>query len=174
MTGGYEVGRVGGRCAATGEPLTPGSPIVAALVDRPGEDDLTRIDTNAAAWDAGFRPPGLFAFWRTIVPSPDAKPRTVIDDDALLDLFQSLDPGDAAPAHDRRTVFRYILALLLVRRKRLLVAPDPASRSGAEGVMRLRHRGADGPTVEVAIPALDAEAMGAATEQLSELIGTGA
>jgi hypothetical protein len=173
MTGSYDLGRASNACAATGEPLTPGSPIVAALVDVPGEEDLARVDTLASAWDRGLHPSGLFAFWRTTVPPVGHKPKAIIDDESLLDLFQSLDPAPDAPADDRRLVFRYILALLLIRRRRLAMKPDTGA---ADGILRARIRGAEegAPDIEVAIPSLDAESLAAATDQLSTLIGTGA
>lgn len=176
MTSSYEVGRASTACAATGEPLTPGMAIVAALVDVPGEDTLARVDTLATAWDAGSRPPGLFGFWRTIVPPAGHKPKALIDDESLVDLFQGLEPEAGAPADDRRLVFRYIMALLLIRRRRLITVPTPGAGAHPDGILRVRARGAEegAPDIEVAIPSLDAEALAAATEQLQSIIGTGA
>lgn len=170
MTGSYELGRISEVCAATGEALKPGTAIVAALVEVPEVDALSRVDVVVSAWEGGFRPGGLFAFWRTTVPESDRKPRVTFDEEGLVDLFHSMDPGEEASADDRRVVFRYILALLLIRRRRLV-------QVSAEGPsLRVRVRGAEEGSgeVSVAIPSLDASALADATEQLSGLIGTGA
>ena len=175
MTNTYEIGRAGPVCAATGQPLTPGTPIVTALVEAPGEDQLRRVDTSAAAWEAGTRPPGVFAFWRTVVPEGTRKHGIVLDDDALMDLFLSLDGGDPQESDDRRTAFRYVVALLLVRRRRLIQVSQRAGGTKGPDILVLRARGAEegAPPFEVPVPNLDGSALASATEQLSSFIETG-
>jgi len=170
MTNTYEFGRAGTVCAATGDSLTPGTPIVAALVDAAGEENLRRVDTRAEAWDRGSRPPGIFAFWRTVVPEATRKNTVVLDDNALLDLFHSMESVDPGDADERRASFRYLIAILLVRRRRLIQV------SHKPGVLQVRDRGPAeeaGTPIDVAIPNLDGAALAAATEQLSAFIETG-
>jgi len=165
-TSGFSIGRSTGRCAATGEALEPGAPAVACLVERETDDGLDRLDYTLSAWESGVRPEGLVAFWRRTVPHPDEKPRLLVDDEELLSLFDQL-AGEEARA---RQVFRYLLALILLR-KRLL---RPAGRRGDEDgpVLLVRPRGADAasPPVEVVEPALDEAAIEQATEQLSQAL----
>lgn len=99
------------RCAATGRDLQPGERYYTALVE---EGDLfVRQDFSSQAWQGP--PAGAFSFWSGRVPQPNetAKPR--FDDDVLEECFQRLqEQGERS-----RVNFRYVVALLLIRRKRL-------------------------------------------------------
>ncbi|MCB9844362.1 MAG: hypothetical protein H6811_00030 [Phycisphaeraceae bacterium] len=168
MEAAYHLARATGVCAATGEALSPGDPIVAAMV----EDDsgLRRVDYSAAAWDSGHRPEGLFACWRTSVPSPDAPAARFVDDEELFDLFEQLgdDPEDSAVA------FRYVLALLLIRKKVL-------THEGAKGeVMQVRRRvnaearkrGDLPPIIEVKDPGYSRERLMEVVERLDRVMAS--
>src|SRR5690606_24010444 len=100
-----------GVCAATGRKLDVGERFVAALVEREDSEELRRIDFSMEAWDEGARPRGLFGFWRGVVPAAGAKKQVLIDDEAVLDLFEQL----SSATDDRRVAFRFVLALILVR-----------------------------------------------------------
>lgn len=99
------------RCATTGRELQPGERYYTALVE---EGDLfVRQDFSSQAWQGP--PAGAFSFWSGRVPQPNetAKPR--FDDDVLEECFQRLqEQGERS-----RVNFRYVVALLLIRRKRL-------------------------------------------------------
>src|SRR5688572_25517206 len=76
----YQISRATGRCAATDEPLAPGAICVATLCERTDDDGFDRKDFSLDAWESGARPQGLFSYWKTVVPKPDAKPRLLLDD----------------------------------------------------------------------------------------------
>lgn len=169
----YEIARATGHCAATGETIPPGQVYVAALVERPDQDGLERIDYSLAAWEAGARPQPparLFGSWRAKMHEPGAAKRQFIDDEALLDLFDGL----AEATEPGRLAFRFVLALLLIR-KRLL--RHEGSRGGAMLVRRTKAGGApqDGnpennPLIEVADPGMDEAVLAEATEQLGQIV----
>src|SRR5688572_4241783 len=97
------------RCCVTGRELQAGERYFTALVDDGAQ--LQRQDYAAESWQGP--PQGAFSFWSGRVPATDdAKPR--FDDDALEDCFHRL-ADDSEPG---RINFRYVLALLLIRRKR--------------------------------------------------------
>jgi hypothetical protein len=97
------------RCAATGRELRPGEKCYSVLLDENGK--FQRLDYCTESWQGP--PTGAFSFWCGRIPAgDDSRPR--IDDDTLLDCFERLDT-DTDPA---RVNFRYVLALLLMRRKR--------------------------------------------------------
>ena len=98
----YQVARATGVCAATGEPLEPGSPCVATLCERPEDDGFDRKDFAPAAWESGARPDGLFSYWRTSVPDRNESRRMLLDDAVLMDLFERL-ADDERP---QRVAFR--------------------------------------------------------------------
>lgn len=173
MLTSYAIGRPTRSCAATGTPLNVGDHYVAALLDT-GEALPTRADYSVAAWSAS-RPPArqIVAFWRSTVPDPERRTKPILDDDALLDLFESTATGaqgevepdaptDGASGREgsgargaSRAAVRFVLAILLIRRR--LLAQESV---GAGGVLRLRRRGdprpPEGPPlIEVADPGLD-------------------
>lgn len=99
------------RCTATGAELKSGDRFVAALIDADGK--FERRDYAAAAW-AG-PPAGTVAFWAGKVPADGAAKKPAVNDGLLLDWFHHLaDTPDPARAN-----VRYVVALLLMRRKRL-------------------------------------------------------
>lgn len=172
---GYETGRPTGVCARTGRTLEVGERYVAALVEPKLGAPLERMDFSLAAWDDGARPEAptrLFGFWRAQVQAPGAKKRLLVDDAALVDLFEQLEGVTEA----RKVAFRYLLALVLVR-KRLLVMEGTKA-----GVLLVRHkgtalppeRGGDGPAfVEVVDPGLDRTALEEGTEELAAILSDG-
>jgi len=165
----YNVGRPAGVCAATGRTLSQGDRVVSTLVERVGEEGFDRLDFAEQAWAAGARPDRLVGFWRSVIPEPGERPRPYVDDEALLALFESLEDAEE---HSRQA-FRFVLALMLVR-KRLL--REEGRRSDAQGeVMLVRARGPkgwgeDGVLHEVVDPGLDRETLAQVTESIGQIM----
>ncbi len=99
------------RCARTGREMQPGEPFYSVLYDRGG--GLTREDISGEAWQGP--PADAFSFWQARVPPRDPSRRAQVDDELLMDCFLRL--GDET--EPQKVNFRYIVALLLMRRKRL-------------------------------------------------------
>jgi hypothetical protein len=116
------------RCAATGRELLPGEKIYTVLLDQLGK--FVRQDYAAEAWTGP--PEGAFSFWAGRVPALDPARKPPIDDDLLLECFERLE----GEAQADRVQFRYIVALLLLRRKRLKFE-DARTEDGVE-ILRLR------------------------------------
>jgi hypothetical protein len=127
----YRIGKLNGVCAATGRKLAVGERFVAALAESAETEDLIRMDYSLEAWEQGARPEGgrLFGFWRAVVPESDAKQRVLIDDDAIVDLFEQL----AETTDPKRVAFRFVLALVLIRKKLLTCESSRAPRAKATG-----------------------------------------
>ncbi len=167
LTSGWDVGRSLGRCSITGAQLEPGARIVAALVDdATSAAGLRRVEVAAEAWDAGGRPEHLFAFWRTEVPALGVKRRAFVDDGALLDLFERL--GNDERPH--RVGFRFVLMLLLVRKRLLRVLGQRDAAAGERWIVAPKGGPENDPGVEVVNPKLDDAAMQEITEQLGEVL----
>lgn len=206
----YEIERPTGRCAVTGRELRSGEPYVAALVEappdpvadspspqpssagpRPGGTGLGmhRIDVSLEAWERGPRPAHVFSHWRSRVPEPHQKRRLFVDDDVLVNLFRRL--SDAS--QPERLAFRFVLALILMRKRLLkyegsvpaaglpeLPVRDPASAEpvaaggGADStptpeVWRMTLKG-DADTHRVVNPRLDEAQIQQVTQQLGEVL----
>jgi len=176
----YPIGRPQRSCAATGRPLAAGEHTVATLVENPQTGQIERRDFSLEAWNATPRPvPArlLLASWKVTVPATDEKPRPILDDDAMLDLFEQLDGGDTpAPPGSTdekpatgRAALRLVLALMMIRRRllshesnrgtTLLVRPRGVARPQAGGP----------PLIEVKDPGLDAATINDVLSELESL-----
>ncbi|MEM1098121.1 MAG: hypothetical protein AAGH92_04965 [Planctomycetota bacterium] len=129
----YEVQKPSGYCLATGRSLEPGEDCFSALIDVPENErepndalGMKRVDISIDAWKQGFRPTGIFSFWRTTVPDPEAKKKTFVDDPMLMNLLVRL----ADETDPDRLALRYVVALILMRKK--LLRYDGIDREEAE------------------------------------------
>jgi len=116
------------RCVRTGRELRPGEKVFTVLIDQDGK--FVRQDYSSEAW-AG-PPPEAFSFWAGRVPATEENRKPRIDDELLLDCFRRLE-GETGPD---RVNFRYVVALLLMRRKRLKF--EEARTEDGQEVLRLR------------------------------------
>ena len=105
-----------------------------------------------------------FSFWCGKVPAPADAKRLRIDDDLLVDCFTRLE----GQAEASRLNFRYVVALLLMRRKRLKFE-DARTEAGRE-VLRLRCVQTKA-IHEVVNPALSDEQMQAVQEEVFKVLG---
>lgn len=166
----YELRRASDKCAATGQELHPGDQVIAALVERAEEEGFDRLDIITDAWESGWRPARLFAHWQTTVPTSDARPNPFIDDEALMELFDSL--ADAEEADTRRLAFRHLLALVLVRKRLLTQVGTVPGSAGKSSALLVRRRGvaSDTPPERVVAPELTTDLVGALTRQLTDIL----
>jgi hypothetical protein len=164
----YQVSRPTGVCAASGEPLQPDSVCVATLCDRPEDEGFDRLDFSLEAWEAGARPERLFSFWRSVVAPPNASRRLLVDDEVLRDLFMRLAEDD----RPQRVAFRFVLALILMRKRLLRFVGR--TEGGAEGpeqwLMRPKGSDPDDPPLAVTNPRLSDDDVRELTAQLGEIL----
>jgi hypothetical protein len=120
-TTGYPIGKAQRLCTHTGQTLHVGDPIVAALIEDPDKNLLHRRDYSLPGWTqaraADLIPDStLLGFWKSHLHPPNEKPKPILDDEAMLDLFnQTQSHSDAGP----RANLRLVLALMLIRRRLL-------------------------------------------------------
>ncbi|MEM9063942.1 MAG: hypothetical protein AAGB51_00465 [Planctomycetota bacterium] len=157
----FETGTPGGVCAASGETLTPGTPITSALVeDEAG--NVSRLDFSAAAWSGGSRPGDglvLIGSWRTVVPEAGKRRDPLASSGEIMELFEQLESA----TEQRRLAFRFALALILIRKKELRLEGGRDQEDGGRamlvrprGVALPPEMGGDGPAfIEVVDPKLD-------------------
>jgi hypothetical protein len=111
-------------CAATGRELKPGERYHAALTEQAGK--LVRIDYAAEAWPGP--PASAIAHWEGRVPEADKPRKPVINDEILFDCFNRLKDSSEADARN----FRYVAALLLMRRKRFRFEDVTRDEAGSD------------------------------------------
>ncbi|PHS03369.1 MAG: hypothetical protein COA78_17865 [Blastopirellula sp.] len=110
----FEVQRCTRHCAETEREFEPGEPFFSALVQE--EAEIVRKDFCTDAWDGP--PEETVGWWKSQMPDPKANRMNWAPSDVMLDYFERLE-NDAT-----RGDVRYILALLMVRR-RILRLEDP-------------------------------------------------
>jgi hypothetical protein len=148
------------RCAVTGRELCPGESYFSVLLDEAGK--LVRKDYSREAWQGP--PDGAFSFWAARVAAPDAPRRAPIDEDLLLDCFQRLD-GQTDPGKVR---FRYVVALLLMRRRRFKFEEAHVAGGHEEMVLRCARTGARHRVVN---PCLTDEEMATVQDDVFQALG---
>jgi hypothetical protein len=158
------VSRPTGECASTGETLVPNEPAMATLCELEEDEGFDRLDYSISAWENGDRPERLFSHWRYIVPDGDKKKEIGIDDAVLADLFERL-ADDERPA---RIAFRYILALVLLRKRKLKLVGRENTDDGE--IWLLQFKGVEGEPVQVRNPGIGEEEIQDLSEQLGEIL----
>ncbi len=159
----YKIDTSSRQCAACGRPFDVGETYVSAVVETGEEDRFERRDFCDGCW----QPDGAyFSFWRTRVPPPEPEgtgPR-LADLDRLMRLFERL--GDETDDASRR--FRYVLALALMRKRRLKLSASRRLPDGGEE-LTVRVAGTDTEFAVVA-PRLTEDEVLAVADRLREIL----
>ncbi len=116
------------RCCASGRELRPGERYYGVLLEEGGK--FVRKDFSVEAWQGA--PQGAFSFWMGRLAAPQDKRRQPIDDEMLMECFQRLE-DQPEPSRVR---FRYVVALLLMRRRRLRI--EQTQQDGGQEVLWMR------------------------------------
>ena len=157
----YQIQASSRRCAVTGRELAPGERYFSVLLDR--GDSFVRQDFSLEAWQGP--PERTFSFWQGRLPMSGGPPRRQpIDDELLLDCFARLE-GELEPG---KQAFRYVLALLLVRRKRLRL--EDSRREGDLDVLALRDGRGKGRYL-VVDPGLPDDELESVQDEVFEVLG---
>ncbi|MBT3279114.1 MAG: hypothetical protein HN909_05090 [Phycisphaerales bacterium] len=173
MAKDFKIAKTQGLCTRCEQALNEESPIV--CLARLGEDGIVREDYHPPCWDAivaeapADQPaPGeaedVLGLWHSIVPKKEEKKKLLIDDALLINFFQRLDDTD----EPTRIAFRYVLALILMRKKILVYLGSHRDDEGTE-IWQMRLRKFD-TTHDVIDPGLDEDRIAEVSEQLGEIM----
>jgi hypothetical protein len=155
----YQIQGATRRCARTGRELAAGEKFYSVLYDRGAA--FVREDISTEAWQG---PPGdAFSFWFGRVPPADQPKRVQIDDGLLLDCLDRL----AAESSPQKINFRYVVALLLMRKKRLKF-DSVAFENGQEYLVLRCPRTRQ--TYRVLNPQLSEQELGGVQEEVQKLL----
>lgn len=117
----YQFKSIGKTCAATGQPLKPGTRCHSVLVDRDGQ--MLRLDFSDEGWNGP--PEDAVGEWVTVMPD-DQSHEKEIDPDSLMTCFEQM-CEDPNPAQDQ---MRYVLAVLLLQKRRLRLEGSRTDEDG--------------------------------------------
>jgi hypothetical protein len=148
------------RCCVTGRELQPGDTCYTVLLDEAGK--FVRREYSAEAWQGP--PAGAFSFWQGRVSAGRSPRRPPVDDDLLLDCFARLE----SETDRTRLSFRYVLGLLLLRRRRLRL--EEARQEKGREVLCLRCS-RSGARHQVVDPGLSDEELDAVQEDVFGALG---
>ena len=148
------------RCHVSGRELQPGERFYSVLFDQGGQ--FLRQDYSSDGWPGN--PEGAFSFWTGTVPPLEGPRRPRFDDDLLLDCFNRLE----GQTESDRVNFRYVLALLLMRRKRFRF--EDVRRDAAGEALLVRDT-RTGDRYAVADPGLTEEAMASVQDEVFRVLG---
>jgi hypothetical protein len=127
----FEVTHCSRQCAASGRTLAPGETYFSTLHIEAGRS--VRRDCSAEEWRGA--PEGAIAWWKAVVPRGDGSKPKLAPQDVLPNLFAELaeQPDEAD--------FRYVLGLLLMRRKILKLDETRRDSLGEILVLECPRRG---------------------------------
>ena len=146
----------------TREALTKHLEDCGVLCSDDAPESMTRRDYCVPCWSQDNQG-GAFSFWRTQLPRHDAPVRRFVDDEIVLDLFRRLKGHDEP---DKRN-FRYVLALLLMRKK--VFKFKEVRRSENDDALILTERGSDCEHV-VVDPNLSEEQIQQVTVEVGQIL----
>jgi hypothetical protein len=156
----YQIDANTRRCAASGRELRVGERFFSVLLQEGSK--FVRRDFSGEAWQGP--PHGAVGFWSGRIPAGAEPRRLPIDDDLLLDCLGRLEQ-EPDPARIR---FRYVVALLLMRRKRLKF--EEALTEDGEEILLLRCP-RSGDLHRVVNPRLTEDEMAAVQEEVFKVLG---
>jgi hypothetical protein len=155
----WEINRPLGQCCGSGRKIESGEEYYGALVET--EQGLQRRDFSHEYWER--EKPPVYCFWRTKLAAPNEKKQLFVSDDMLMAFFERL----ANEADPEKVNFRFVLALVLMRKRRLKY--DATKMDGGREIWCLRIPG-DKDLVEVVNPHLAEEQVEALTSQIGQIL----
>ena len=162
----YKIGAPSRHCHTCERVFGVGDEYYSVVVETAQEDHLARQDFCPGCWkpDAG----AYFSFWKARVPEPEAAaqrgPR-LVDLGRLLQLFEHL--ADSPDEQAQR--FRYVLALVLMRKRRLKIVESRRIAGGRGEALTLRETGSE-RRHEVSCPSISDEEIRSVADRLREIL----
>ena len=153
----YEIQRCTRHCAQTGRELIPEELFYSVLLE--DGTQLKRLDYSIEAWKGP--PEGAIGWWKSQMPSPN-KRRRWAPNDVMLRFFEEL--GEQAEKRD----MRYVLALLLVRRRVLRQEEGEHDEHGREVLVLYCPRNENTYRIPAVLP--DASRVEVIQEELARLL----
>lgn len=159
MLGEYKVGRCTRQCHAQHRPLREGEWYYSVVVE--SGEEYVRRDYSAESWTGP--PPDAVGWWKNRMPKSDEKKVVLAPPEVLVDLLRQMEHSVV------KAKSRYLLALMLMRRRILRPAAPP--NETRDGVNYLRVEvAATGDLMEVPVCAISRSESDSLRDELNELL----
>lgn len=161
----YNISRPVGSCRECERAFEPEEEFIAAV--REVEDELRREDYCRPCWQQKDDPEAaedLLGTWRTRMPRPQEKKKLFVDDDVLINFFERLAQAD----DEAKLSFRYVLALVLMRKK-ILIYEGSRKRDDGRDVWIMRMKGTK-QEHDVVDPGMDEDQISQVSDQLGQIL----
>ncbi|HNS19194.1 MAG TPA: hypothetical protein PKH24_01785 [Sedimentisphaerales bacterium] len=155
----WEINKPLGQCSGSGRKIEPGEDYYGALVEV--EQGLVRRDFCSEFWER--EKPAVYCFWKTKLAAANQKKELFISDEMLVAFFERL----ANETDPEKVSFRFVLALVLMRKRRLKY--DSTKTEEGREIWRLRMTG-DKDLVDVVNPHLSEDQIEQLTSQIGQIL----
>jgi len=154
----FDVQRSTRRCAKTDRELKPGEMFYSVLLPKGG--DVVRSDFCEEAWEGP--PAEAVGWWKSQLPKPNSQKMHWAPNDVMLFYFEQLEQ------QPEKADVRYVLALLLVRRRIVRLEETETDESGREVMVLFCPRNENQYRVVTANP--DKERIVTIQQELAQLL----
>ena len=158
MLGEYKVSRCSRQCHALRRPLREGEWYYSVVLE--SGDEYERRDYSAEAWQGP--PEGAIGVWKNRIPTRDERKLVLAPKEVLIDLLRQM------AELPEKTKTRYLLALMLLRRKIVQLA-EPAGDHDSANTMLVKDV-TDGSVIEVKTCQIGRSESEKLLEELNELL----
>jgi hypothetical protein len=141
----FEIPKFSRRCAASDREFQPGERFYSVLVPRGAE--VVRQDYSVEAWQGP--PEEALGWWRSEVPDPKARQINWAPNDVMLHYFEQLE------GQEPKRGLRYVLTLLMIRRRIFKLETTEQDESGQEVLIVYCPRKENEYRVPVEVPTAD-------------------
>jgi len=148
------------KCTRCERPFAEGEPVFSAL--RETEDGFERLDCCAACWGA-VEAEGFYSRWRTVACVREEPLARRMSGKVVLDFFHHLE----GETERRKQCFRYVLGLMLVRKK---VMRFLGVERGSDGDFLVLKESGSAVEYRVADPRLTPDEVASLTEEVGRLL----
>ena len=155
MLGEYKVSRCTRRCHDLDRPLREGEWYYSVVIE--SDDDYIRRDYSAENWQGP--PEGAVGWWKNRMPTSDEKKLVPAPPEVLVDLVRTM---ESVP---EKAKSRYLLALMLLRRKVVRASDDDVDRN----LLRIEVA-TDGSQIDVPVCQITRDESEQLLEELNELL----
>ena len=167
MAKDYNIRKTSGLCSKCETQLAPGTEFTATVSE--GPDELIRNDYCDQCCQSLTEEtnPAVLCKWRTVVPHAEEKKKLLVSDDLLVNLFERL----AETEDESKVNFRYVLALVLMRKK-LLIYDRMSKNDEGQEVWSMHFRGSGPEPMEQLVidPKLTEDQIAEVSDSLGEIM----